>query len=158
MAVFNEQINVDSGRCNRRVHLIDERAQMTDSKIKPFLMFQGKADEAMRFYVSLFPDAKILELIRYGINEPGVEGSIHKACFSIANQVVLCIDSPVKQEFDFTPALSFFVDCESEEEFLRLYTELAGTVLMPIGDYGLSRQFAWVNDRFGVSWQLNLRT
>jgi predicted 3-demethylubiquinone-9 3-methyltransferase (glyoxalase superfamily) len=120
-------------------------------------MFQGKAEKAINFYLSLFPDAMILDLTRYSKNEPGVEGSVHKASFSIANQVVMCIDSPVKHEFDFTPAFSFFVECESEDEFGRLYSELAGTVLMPIGDYGFSRQFAWINDRFGVSWQLNLR-
>jgi predicted 3-demethylubiquinone-9 3-methyltransferase (glyoxalase superfamily) len=64
----------------------------------------------------------------------------------------------VKHAFTFTPAFSFFVDCESEEELKRLYAALSadGATLMPLGNYGFSRQFAWVNDRFGVSWQLNL--
>jgi predicted 3-demethylubiquinone-9 3-methyltransferase (glyoxalase superfamily) len=70
----------------------------------------------------------------------------------------MCIDSPVKHEFTFTPAMSLFVDCQSEDELKRLYSELAaaGSVLMPIENYGFSRRFAWVSDRFGVSWQLNL--
>jgi len=70
----------------------------------------------------------------------------------------MCIDSPVKHAFSFTPAFSFFIDCSSEEEQHRVFAGLSeqGTVLMPLGDYGFSRQFAWVSDRYGVSWQLNL--
>jgi predicted 3-demethylubiquinone-9 3-methyltransferase (glyoxalase superfamily) len=63
----------------------------------------------------------------------------------------------VKHSFTFTPAVSLFVRCDSEEEVSRLCSALAegGNVLMPVGNYGFSRRFAWVNDRFGVSWQLN---
>jgi predicted 3-demethylubiquinone-9 3-methyltransferase (glyoxalase superfamily) len=71
---------------------------------------------------------------------------------------VLASDSPVKHAFDFTPSLSFFVDCTSDEEQRRLFAELSdgGAVMMPLDDYGFSKRFAWVADRFGVSWQLNL--
>ncbi len=81
-----------------------------------------------------------------------------KATFSLAGQPVMCIDSPAKHNFTFTPALSLFVDCESEQELTRIYPELleGGSALMPLDNYGFSRKFAWVNDRFGVSWQLNL--
>lgn len=67
-------------------------------------------------------------------------------------------DSPIKHAFGFTPAFSFFVDCSSEDELQRLSGALAsgGAVLMPPADYGFSRLFTWINDRFGVSWQLNL--
>lgn len=127
--------------------------------IRPFLMFQeGQAEEAMNFYVSLFPAGEVTEIVRYGPGGPGPEGSVMKASFSIAGQAVMCIDSPMQHDFTFTPAFSLFVDCASEAELLRLFSALAegGAVLMPLGDYGFSRQFAWVSDRYGVSWQLNL--
>lgn len=128
------------------------------NQIRPFLMFEGKAEEAMNFYVSLFPGGEVLDIIRYGPNEPGPEGSIMRASFSIASQTIMCIDSPVSHAFTFTPAFSLFVECESAAELHRLYAALeqGGTPLMPLGEYGFSRQFGWVNDRFGVSWQLNL--
>jgi len=131
---------------------------MADFNIRPFLMFEGKAEEAMNFYVSLFPDAKVIDIERYGANRAGGEGSVLKASFSIGNQTVLCTDSIVKHTFSFTPAFSFFVDCASEEEIRRVYAALAagGAELMPLGEYGFSRKFAWINDRYGVSWQLNL--
>jgi predicted 3-demethylubiquinone-9 3-methyltransferase (glyoxalase superfamily) len=126
--------------------------------VRPFLMFQGDAEAAMNFYVSLFPEAEIIEIVRYGPGEVGAEGSTTRAMFSIAGQTVMCIDSPVKHDFTFTPAFSLFVNCSSEDEIGRLASALSdgGTVLMPLSDYGFSRQFAWVNDRYGVSWQLNL--
>jgi predicted 3-demethylubiquinone-9 3-methyltransferase (glyoxalase superfamily) len=121
-------------------------------------MFEGKAEEAMRFYVSLIPASEILEVVRYGPGQPGPEGSVMKATVSIGGQIVLCTDSFVKHNFTFTPAISLFVQCYTEEEVTRLSSALAegGSVLMPLGNYGFSRLFAWVNDRFGVSWQLNL--
>ena len=126
--------------------------------IKPFLMFEGHAGAAMNFYISLFPDAGITDVVRCGVGEAGPEGSIMKATFKIAGQSVMCIDSPAKHEFTFTPSFSFFVDCDSEKELRRFASALSdgGMFLMPIADYGFSRQFAWVNDKFGVSWQLNL--
>ena len=128
------------------------------TKVRPFLMFEGKAEEAMNFYVSLFPGSAIVDIVRYGDGGPGAAGSVMKASFSIGGQSILCTDSFVKHGFTFTPAISFFVDCESEEEIRRLSSALSegGSELMPLGDYGFSRQFAWVGDRFGVTWQLNL--
>ncbi|HZH50926.1 MAG TPA: VOC family protein [Microvirga sp.] len=128
------------------------------ASIRPFIMFEGDAEAAMAFYVSVFPGAEITDITRYGPGEAGPEGTVMKATFSIAGQTVMCIDSPVKHEFGLTPAFSFFVDCESEDEVRRLASALAegGAVLMPLDDYGFSRRFSWVNDRFGVSWQLNL--
>jgi predicted 3-demethylubiquinone-9 3-methyltransferase (glyoxalase superfamily) len=121
-------------------------------------MFDGKAEEAMNFYVSLFPRSEIIDIVRYGPGEAGPEGSVMKATFSVAGQQVMCIDSITKHEFTFTPAFSLFVECESEAEIRRLSTALSegGLELMPLGAYGFSRQFAWVNDRYGVSWQLYL--
>lgn len=129
---------------------------MTET-VRPFLMFQGEASAALDFYCSLFPDARIEAMERYGRGEPGPEGTIKLARFSIGGQTVLCTESFIKHAFDFTPSFSFFVDCESEERLRELADRLkhGGSELMPVGNYGFSRLFTWVNDRFGVSWQLN---
>ena len=126
--------------------------------IQPFLMFQGgDAEAAMQFYVSLFPDGTILELTRYAAGI-APEGKVMRAVFSVDGQKVMCTDSPVRHAFGFTPSSSLFVECESEAELDRLATALAGggEVLMEPANHGFSRKFAWVSDRFGVSWQLNL--
>lgn len=121
-------------------------------------MFEGRAEEAMRYWVDLFDDAEIVDLARYGPEGPGAEGTVHRAVFRVAGRTLQCIDSPAPHEFGFTPAVSFFVECDDDEQFVRLHAGLAdgGTELMPPGDYGFSRRFTWVQDRFGVSWQLNL--
>lgn len=128
------------------------------TQVTPFLMFQGAAEEAMTFYVSLFKEARIVDIVRYGAGAAGAEGTVMKASFAIGSQTVLCIDSPVKHNFTFTPAFSLFVDCESEEELRQLSAALSegGMALMPLDNYGFSRLFTWLNDRYGVSWQLNL--
>jgi predicted 3-demethylubiquinone-9 3-methyltransferase (glyoxalase superfamily) len=120
-------------------------------------MFQGKAEEAMNFYVSQFPGSEIIELVRYGAGEAGAEGSIMRAAFTVGGQTVLCTDSAVQHNFTFTPAISLLVSSESEAEIRQLSAALSegGSVFMPLGGYGFSRLFAWVSDRFGVSWQLS---
>ena len=130
----------------------------TPQKITTFLMFEGNAEEAMTFYLSLFDDAKVVSITRYGADGPGAEGSVQQATFTLAGQAFMCIDSPAKHGFTFTPSMSLFVQCADEAELDRLYAALAkqGTELMPLGNYGFSAKFGWVNDRFGVSWQLNL--
>lgn len=123
------------------------------------LMFQDRnAEEAMRFYVSLFEDAAITSLERYGREDAEREGTVKRAVFTLAGTTFGCIDSPPVHDFGFTPSMSFFVECGSEDELDRLYRALAenGHTFMPVADYGVSRRFAWVSDRFGVSWQLNL--
>ena len=74
----------------------------------------------------------------------------------IGLQRILCTDSVIEHTFGFTPAFSLYARCESESEIRRLASALSeqGSVLMPLGNYGFSQLFAWVNDRFGVSWQL----
>ncbi|MFJ8031450.1 VOC family protein [Streptomyces sp. NPDC096032] len=131
---------------------------VTSQKITTFLMFEGDAENAMTFYSTLFDDAEIVSIQHYGADGPGKEGSVQHATFSLAGEQFMCIDSPAKHAFGFTPAISLFVQCADEAEIDRLYTALAeqGTELMPLGDYGFSPKFGWINDRFGVSWQLNL--
>ncbi|MGQ4878600.1 VOC family protein [Billgrantia sp. LNSP4103-1] len=126
--------------------------------VTPHLMFDGNAERALMFYVSLFKQAELVGLERYGPGEPGAEGSVRLAEFTLAGRRYYCIDSPVKHDFTFTPSLSLFVECEGPAEFEHLYEQLAagGETLMPPDDYGFSFRFAWLNDRFGVSWQLNL--
>ncbi|SEL93178.1 VOC family protein [Streptacidiphilus jiangxiensis] len=128
-------------------------------KITTFLMFEGRAEEAMTFYTSLFDDGEILSIDRYGADGPGAEGTVRLASFALAGQQYRCVDSPAKHAFGFTPSVSLFVECDTEEEIDRLYGLLAegGQELMALGDHGFSARFGWVNDRFGVSWQLNLR-
>lgn len=130
----------------------------TPQKITTFLMFEGSAEEAMTFYRSLFDDAEVVSISRYGADGPGAEGSVQQATFTLAGQPFMCIDSPMRHGFTFTPAMSLFVQCADEAELDRLYAALAdrGAELMPLGNYGFSAKFGWVNDRFGVSWQLNL--
>ena len=128
------------------------------STVTPFLMFEGQAEEAMNFYVETIPDSEILNVQRHGPEGPGPEGSIFIASFSLRGQPVMVSDSYISHDFTFTPSISLFVTCQSEEEVAELSTALAegGEYLMPLDNYGFSRRFAWVVDRFGVSWQLNL--
>ncbi len=126
--------------------------------ITPFLMFEGVAEEAMTLYVSLFKNSEISAIERYEAGEQGTQGSIKRADFILGGQHFICIDSPIKHDFSFTPAMSIFVECEDAEEQHNVFTQLSldGSVLMPLDNYGFSKQFGWLNDRFGVSWQLNL--
>lgn len=125
--------------------------------IRPHLMFDGKAEEAVNFYVGLFPDSSVIALQRYESGEHS--GKVQVATFSVCGQEIMCIDSPIKHDFTFTPAISLLVEFEDSADQERVYAALVagGEALMPIDDYGFSRQFAWVNDVYGVSWQLNLQ-
>jgi predicted 3-demethylubiquinone-9 3-methyltransferase (glyoxalase superfamily) len=128
----------------------------------PFLMFcgphSGQAEEAISLYVSLIQDSQISAIDRYGANEAEPEGTVRLAHFQLAGREYMAIDSAGPHQFTFTPAFSIFVTCESEDELERLYEALSagGEVLMPLDNYGFSRRFGWVNDRYGVSWQMNL--
>lgn len=126
--------------------------------IYPFLMFEGRAEEAMNFYTSLIPGSRIEEINRYGPDGPGREGTVMTARFSVAGQAVMCIDSIVSHAFTFTPSFSFFIECDDAPELDRLFAALSrdGKVFMPLDNYGFSQRFGWCSDRFGVSWQLNL--
>jgi predicted 3-demethylubiquinone-9 3-methyltransferase (glyoxalase superfamily) len=128
------------------------------AKVTTFLMFQGKAEEAMTLYMSLFTDAEVLAVSRYGAGEPGAEGAVKHARFTLAGQEFMCVDSAVRHDFTFTPAISLYVECDSEDEIDSLYAALGdgGSALMPLGSYGIGSKFGWVSDRFGVSWQLSL--
>lgn len=129
-------------------------ARMT--QIRPFLMFQGAvAASAIDLYLTAFPDGRVVSSQPH----PDPSQGIMLAELELAGQKILVSDSAVDHAFDFTPSSSLFVDVTERDELERLVELLGegGGVLMPLGDYGFSQAFAWVNDRFGVSWQLNLQ-
>ena len=127
--------------------------------VATLLMFDGVAEKAMKLYVSLFGGSQIDRLERYGPGEQGAEGTVKRAEFTLGGPRLMCIDSPVKHGFTFTPSISIFVDCMDEAELEHAFKQLAkgGSVLMPLDNYGFSTKFGWINDRYGVSWQLNLQ-
>jgi predicted 3-demethylubiquinone-9 3-methyltransferase (glyoxalase superfamily) len=108
--------------------------------VATLLMFDGVAEEAMNFYVSLFRGSEITRIERYGPGEQGAEGSIKRANFKLDAQELICFDRPVKHAFTFTPSISIFVDCENEAELDEGFKQLSadGKVLMPLGNYGFS--------------------
>lgn len=135
-----------------------ERKRSTMAELAPFLMFQkGEAAEAMTFYTSLLPDDAVLSDQRYGPDGPGGEGTVVLAEFTVAGRRIRCSDSPIAHDFEFTPSLSLFITCDSQDQLEHVYGALVddGTALMPLDDYGFG-PFGWVNDRYGVSWQLNV--
>lgn len=131
-------------------------------KLTTFLMFvgpqHGKAEEAMSFYVSLFKNSRIMNIERYAAGEEEPEGTVKHATFSLAGQEFMAIDSHRPHDFTFTPSMSIFVQCDTEGEIDALYQGLVegGGAMMPLGDYGFSRKFGWLADKYGVSWQVNL--
>lgn len=131
-------------------------------KITTFLMFEGQAEEAMTFYTSLFDDSEIVSITKYGPDGPGgpeADGTVQHAVFTLKGQQYMAIDSYINHDFSFTPSVSLFVECETEDELEELFSRLSdgGETLMPLNNYGFSTRYGWVNDRFGVSWQLNLK-
>lgn len=131
-------------------------------KVTTSLMFvgeqHGKAEEAINLYTSLVKDSKILQITHYGAGEQGVEGTVKAATFTLKGQEFQAMDSHLGHAFTFTPAMSLVVQCETEEEIDGLFSNLSsgGGILMPLNNYGFSKKFAWVADKYGVSWQLNL--
>ena len=127
--------------------------------IAPFLMFQGQAEAALTYYIQVFGSGQIVSMERWPEGAPNVEpGTVKTAVAEVAGLTIMASDNAVDHGFTFTPSLSLFATMESEDEIKRVCATLldGGEALMPLGDYGFSKQFAWVKDRYGVSWQLNL--
>lgn len=130
-----------------------------EQKISPFLWFANDAENAAKFYVSVFEDSHIGGITRY--SEAAAEvagcpaGSAMTVSFRLAGQAFTALNGGPR--FNFTPAVSFFVCCADATEAERVFHSLAegGTVLMPLQEYPFSQCFGWTQDRYGVSWQIN---
>lgn len=106
-------------------------------KVTTFLMFTGQAEQAMNLYTSLFKQSEITSIIRYGPNGGGAEGTVQYATFTLDGQDFMCIDSDPVHAFTFTPSISLFVRCDTEEEIDAAFATLSqdGQVLMPLDRY-----------------------
>lgn len=131
-------------------------------RITTFLTFSaaqyGKAEEAIRFYVSLFPDSRIEYLERHGEGDQVPAGELRRAAFTLAGQRFMATETEGDEGFAFTPAFSLYVLCRSAGELTGLFERLSrgGKVHMPLQPYPSSELFAWFDDRYGLSWQLEL--
>jgi predicted 3-demethylubiquinone-9 3-methyltransferase (glyoxalase superfamily) len=113
-------------------------------KITPFLWFDSNAEEAANFYVSIFKNSKILEVSRYNEAGPGLAGSVMLVKFQLEGQEFYALNGG--PHFTITPAISFFVDCATQEEVDDLWEKLSAG--------GEKDDCGWLHDKFGVSWQI----
>ena len=113
-------------------------------KITPFLWFDDQAEEAVKFYTSLFKDSKIGQVSRYGEAGPGPAGKVMLIAFELAGQAFTALNGG--PEFKFTEAVSFYVNCETQAEVDQLWEKLT--------DGGEESQCGWLKDKFGLSWQI----
>ena len=125
-------------------------------KITPFLWFDGQAEQAAKFYTGIFKSSRIESVSRYPEGSPYPAGRVMTVEFRLAGQRFIALNGG--PEFKFTPAVSFFVDCKTRAEIDGLWRKLSrgGTALMGLDKYPFSERFGWVQDKFGVSWQVNL--
>jgi predicted 3-demethylubiquinone-9 3-methyltransferase (glyoxalase superfamily) len=114
------------------------------SKITPFLWYEDKAEEAMNFYVSIFKDAKVSSVSRYGDAGPGPKGSVMTASFELDGQRFTALNGG--PHFKFTPAISFVVRCETQAEIDDFWEKLS--------EGGRKDQCGWLTDKYGLSWQI----
>ena len=113
-------------------------------KITPFLWFDGRAEEGMNFYVSIFKNSKVGTVSRYGDAGPGPKGSVMSATFTLEGQEFMALNGGPM--FTFSPAISFFVSCQTQAEVDDLWEKLSAG--------GEKSRCGWLKDKFGVSWQI----
>ncbi len=113
-------------------------------KITPFLWFNGKAEEAMNFYVSIFENSKIVSVTRCGEEGPGPKGTVMSATFQLEGQEFFALNGG--PQFTFSPAISFFVNCETQQEVDELWEKLS--------EGGEKQRCGWLKDKYGLSWQV----
>jgi predicted 3-demethylubiquinone-9 3-methyltransferase (glyoxalase superfamily) len=112
--------------------------------ITPFLWFDGQAEEAVNLYVSIFPDSRINNLVRYGDAGPGPKGTVMTASFTLNGLTFTALNGG--PHFKFTPAVSFVVDCETQQDVDRYWEKLS--------EGGRTDRCGWLQDKFGLSWQI----
>lgn len=112
--------------------------------VTPFLWFDHQAEEAAKFYVSLFENSKIVDISRYNEAGPGEPGSVMTVEFELAGQSFIALNGG--PQFTFSPAISFSVSCETQEEVDRLWAAFS--------EGGQPNQCAWITDKYGVTWQI----
>lgn len=113
-------------------------------KITTFLWFNDNAEEAMNFYVSIFKNSKIVSIARYGEAGPGPKGKVMTGTFQLEGQEFMALNGG--PQFAFTPAISLFVHCETQEEVDELWEKLSAG--------GKKSRCGWLQDKFGLSWQI----
>ena len=113
-------------------------------RITPFLWFDNNAEEAANFYVSVFKNAKLLNVARYGDAGPGPKGTVMTAEFELDGQKFVALNGGPR--FKFTEAISFVVNCESQQEIDYFWNKLT--------EGGQESVCGWLKDKFGVSWQI----
>jgi predicted 3-demethylubiquinone-9 3-methyltransferase (glyoxalase superfamily) len=113
-------------------------------KIIPFLWFDDKAEEAMRFYVAIFENSKVGSISRYGDEGPGPKGTVMVATFQLDGQEFMALNGG--PQFTFSPAISFLVNCETQEEVDELWEKLS--------EGGETQRCGWLTDKYGLSWQI----
>jgi len=113
-------------------------------KITPFLWFDSQAEEAMNFYMSIFKNSKVERISRYGEAGPGPKGSVMSVEFVLEGQTFMALNAG--PHFQFTPAISFFVNCETQKEVDELWEKLS--------EGGSKERCGWLKDKFGLSWQV----
>lgn len=113
-------------------------------KITPFLWFDGQAEEAAKFYTSIFKDSKITKVTRYGAAGPGAPGSVMSVVFELEGQEFYALNGG--PQFKFSPAISLFVRCETQAEIDALWDKLSAG--------GTKLHCGWLTDKFGVTWQV----
>jgi predicted 3-demethylubiquinone-9 3-methyltransferase (glyoxalase superfamily) len=113
-------------------------------KITPFLWFDGKAEEAMNFYISIFKNSKIVSVTRYGEAGPGPKGTVMTAKFVLNGQEFVALNGG--PQFTFTEAISFVVNCETQQEVDELWEKLS--------EGGKKSRCGWLKDKYGLSWQV----
>ena len=113
-------------------------------KITPFLWFDGNAEEAMNFYLSIFKNSKSGRVSRYGDAGPGPKGTVMSATFQLEGQDFMALNGG--PTFKFTPAISLYVNCETQAEVDELWDKLAAG--------GRKDRCGWLQDKYGLSWQI----
>jgi len=113
-------------------------------KINTFLWFDGKAEEAMRFYVSIFKNSKVGSITRYGDAGPGPKGTVMVVTFQLDGQEFIALNGG--PQFTFSPAISLVVNCETQDEVDAFWEKLS--------EGGEKQQCGWLKDKYGLSWQI----